>query len=222
MTTSRVIPFFFSVFSFLCLYGCTFLPSRPPEENVTAAWQSRQALLAPIDKWEIEGRISVSTSEEGGHASMRWVRRGERHEIDLTGPLGRGHIKLTQDEHSARLVDEKNETYEAKNAQQLLYTATGWQVPLEGLRYWILGIPVAGLPMQHRLDEAGRLKSLRQLGWDIKFLEYSQHGGYDLPRKMFLMRQLPVSSEVENGSPAFLEVRLVVDRWVLQPGGVRE
>jgi len=195
--------------------GCaTAPPPSPPVANPAAAWQARQAELKPVIAWKIQGRLAMRSDEEGWQATVYWTRDGERQRIDLAGPLGRGHLRLVQDGQSAELRDADQRTWHADNAEQLLYRTTGWRVPLDGLNYWVRGLPAPDTAAIEELDNRGRLKSLVQSGWDIRFLEYTPYGSFDLPSKLFMKRQ----ANGANDSPAknsALEVRLIIERWTL-------
>ena len=195
--------------------GCaTALPLPPPVENPAAAWQARQAELKPVVSWKIQGRIAMHSDEEGWQATVYWMRDGEKQQIDLTGPLGRGHLRLVQNGQSAELRDADQQTWHANNAEQLLYRTTGWRVPLDGLNYWVLGLPAPDAAANEELDNRGRLKKLVQSGWDIRYLEYSACGSFDLPSKMFMKRQQPGADDSPAKDSA-LEVRLIIERWTL-------
>lgn len=194
--------------------GCATAPQIPPVENPAAMWQLRQAQLRPITVWNIQGRLAMRTAEEGWQASLEWMREGERHRIDLTGPLGRGHLRLTRDEQGAELRDADRHRWHAENPEQLLYRTTGWRVPLDGLNYWVLGLPQPGTAAEQELDPQGRLKSLVQSGWDVRFLEYTRYGSLELPSKLFIKRHDGGPSD-EPADHATLEVRLVIERWTL-------
>jgi outer membrane lipoprotein LolB len=202
----------------MVLAGCATLPERAPAANITAVWASRQQALTPVTAWEIRGRVALHTADDGWQASLRWRRDRDHHQLDLMGPLGRGHMRLTQTAQGAQLRDDEQRVYYADSAEQLLLRATGWQLPLAGLNYWVLGLPVPQSIGVQGLDAWGRLESLQQLGWDIHFLEYVQHGSFELPSKLFLKRLEPPPASlnpdtaVANGT---LEVRLVIERWAL-------
>jgi outer membrane lipoprotein LolB len=198
------------------LAGCVSLPGRAPAANLTAVWSSRQQALTPVTAWEIRGRVALLTADDGWQASLLWRRDRDRHQLDLMGPLGRGHMRLIQTAQGAQLRDAEQRVYHADSAEQLLLRATGWQLPLAGLNYWVLGLPVPQAIGVQDLDAWGRLESLQQLGWDIHFLEYVQYGAFELPSKLFLKRLEPPppapdpDTIVTNGT---LEVRLVIEHW---------
>ena len=216
--------FFFPIlfFFFFCIHGCAKVPSPPVDDALIAAWQSRLSRLGSIDGWMIVGRLSVHAEGEGWQATLRWQRDRDRHEIDLTGPLGRGHIKLIQDRNGATLLDAKEQSYTAASADRLLADVTGWRLPLEGLYYWIRAVPVPDVSLQYELDGEGRLRTLQQQGWHIQYLAYRKVDGYDLPLKLFLHRQLGDSNATDLESVGTLNIRLAVDRWSLTPIDTRE
>ncbi len=196
------------------LAACAALPERPPVENPQAEWRARQAALAHLNAWDIRGRLAVHTAEEGFQASLTWVREADRHRIDLAGPLGGARVRLTQDKNGAELRDSSDKVYRDTSAQQLLLRTTGWQLPLEGLNFWVLGLPAPAPITKSELDEWGRLRTLEQRGWEIRFLEYATYGAYELPTRVFIKRQ------VDAG--AALDVRLVIETWTLVNVRVQE
>ncbi len=202
----------------LWLAGCATPVSRPPVADPDAAWASRQQVLIPMANWELNGRMSMSAANEGWQASLRWQHRDHRQTINLAGPLGGGALRLTQDERGASLRDADKQTHYAPDVRTLMRDMTGWDVPLDGLHYWVLGVPMPDMPREEDIDAWGRPKTLKQLGWSIEFLEYTRVGRLDLPAKLFLKRRLPGVDNGETGGPpgdAVLEVRLVISQWVL-------
>jgi outer membrane lipoprotein LolB len=180
--------------------------ARPPEAQLERLWQEHAAALQPVSHWDLRGRLAVRTDERGGQASLSWQRTDLRHAIRLNGPLGRGVVRVTQDQDGARLEDADGRVYEAANAEQLLVFYTGWQLPIAHLDWWLRGLPVPGVAATRELDGAGRLKSLRQQGWALQYQEYIRADRLDLPSRLTLVR------EPADGVPG-LEARFVIDRW---------
>ena len=198
----------------LLLTGCAALPARAPDE-VARAWAARQQALAPITNWELRGRIALRSQDEGAQASLHWIREHGRQRINLVGPLGSGQVRLTQDADGAELRDNKKNVRRAPTIRQLLIETTGWNVPFDDMEWWVRGLPAPGVKAEQELDDDGRLKTLAQLGWEVEFLEYDRYGAYELPSRLFARRRENVSGIELNH--ATLEVRVVIERWVL-PG----
>lgn len=196
----------------LSVTACVSTPARPPVADPAQVWQARRLALTPLNVWEIQGRLALKTADEGWQVALHWIRAADQHDIDLSGPLGGGRVRVTQDRNGARLRDSEQRTYYAANARQLLQRATGWDMPIDGLNYWVLGVPAPGVPWHERLDQWGRLQTLEQLGWDVRFLEYTRQGNYELPSKLFITRRLG-DSDGRALQRDTLELRLVIQRW---------
>jgi outer membrane lipoprotein LolB len=199
------------------LSACAAMPERPPVGDRDAAWLARTRDLGPLDSWEIRGRIALRTADEGWQASLLWLRAKDRHDIDLVGPLGSGHVRLRQDASGAELRDSAQQILRDTSAENLLLRATGWQLPVNGLGYWIRGLPAPGVASVRELDEWGRLRTLRQLGWQVEFLGYERLDSLELPNKLFIRRADAgnrQSLDIAAGNDPTLEVRVVIDRWV--------
>jgi outer membrane lipoprotein LolB len=188
--------------------ACAVAPERAPLGDPASVWQQRQVSLARIRAWDLRGRLWLRSADEGFNLSLQWRREADRHRIDLTGPLGGGRVRLTQDRHGAELRDASDVVDRDASVQQLLARRTGWDLPLDGLNYWVLGLPAPDAPTQSEIDSWGRLKTLEQFGWDIRFLEYVQQGGHELPSRVFIKRR-------HDAADRTLEVRLVVEKWAV-------
>jgi len=191
--------------------ACATIPERPPVADPDAAWSARRRQLETRAHWALQGRVALRARDEGWQASLVWKRNADRHEIDLSGPLGGGRLRLSQDRNGAQLRDSSSKVVHAADAEQLLLQVTGWRLPFDGLNYWVLGLPAPGAVGAPDLDVWGRLKTLHQSGWDIEFLGYEPFDGAELPSKLFIRREQPAGVGGET-----LEVRLVIDRWDLR------
>ena len=200
--------------------GCV---THKPELRVvnTAAWQSRQTTLADLDSWRLNGRIALQMEDQGWNLSLSWMRNPGKQQLDLSGPLGRGHIRVSQDSRGAELIDHKQRRYRADNAQQLIYQTTGWYLPVNSLVYWIKGIPEPGKNNRVGLDEQGRLRYLQQSGWYIEYIKYVRTGGHDLPHTIVLTRSAQPEHTGQDGLPE-VKVRLVIARWALDNSGATQ
>lgn len=172
---------------FAAIAGCATQPSTPPGE-AQALWQQRQARSYSLDDWTLDGRLGVRLNNEGWSAGLLWEQSGTAYGIEVLGPLGRKAAQLRGDETGVNLITAKNESYSAQDAEQLMRSLLGWGLPLNGLRYWVLGVPDPGdADFTHTLDDYGRLAVLQQAGWVIDYDTY--HQVPDLPRKLSLSSQ---------------------------------
>jgi len=186
----------------LLLAGCAG-PAVVPVPSPERTWSERQVALAGLSDWSLAGRLGISDGDEAWQLKLFWRQRPGGFHIDLAGPFGAGAVKLQGDAQGVVLRDGEGHRWQARDAQQLLWQHTGILMPVDGLAWWIRGLPT---PRQDRrrlvLDAAGRLAELQEDGWRIRFLEYMAVDGLELPRHLLIRRD-----EVE--------VRVVVDRWRL-------
>lgn len=201
----------------LLLAGCATQPPRSPVADVQSAWRARQESLSGIDVWEIKGKLAVQTFERGGQVNLLWRRDERDHRISLYGPLGGGRVVLTRTEAGATLRDSHKRTYEADTPEELLYRVAGWQVPFAELQHWVLGVPAPGAPYEHALDEWGRLATLTQSGWRIRFSEYRDFDGFELPSKFSLtaLPDNPVRVAHGPGDDGQVRVKAVIKHWAM-------
>lgn len=197
----------FALVAVLC-GACAAPAPRPSADRIEALWTAHEAATRPLSRWELRGRLAVQADDRGGQASLLWVREAGRHSIRLNGPLGRGVVRVTQDETGARLQDSEQRVFEAVNAEELLFRYTGWRLPIANLDWWVLGLPIPGMAADRVLDDAGRLQTLRQQGWVVRYEKYVSVDGHDLPDRLQLTR-------AADGAASEMEVRLVIDHWGL-------
>ena len=95
----------------------------------------------------------------------------------------------------------QDEVHRADSPETLLREHTGWSFPLQGLRYWVLGVTAPGTAIEAlELDPEGRPGHFFQSGWRIVYRRYVSVQDITLPERLDLER-------------ARLEARLVVGRW---------
>jgi outer membrane lipoprotein LolB len=195
-----------SVVLALVLVGCAAPVVRAPSVDRTALWQTHRDRLTAIDSWRLTGRISIAAEDSAWHGALDWRRNGRDYRISLRAPLGSGGVQLQGDAEGVVMETSDGARYEAPDGESLLNQYFGMEVPVDGLTYWILGLPDPSLSGSVELNNEGRLQRLAQAGWTVDFLRYGavkgNAGGLMLPTKIFV--------EGELG-----KVRLVVDQWML-------
>jgi len=184
--------------------GCASLPEPPPADNPGQVWKQRRDALSRIAYWHLTGRLAVRNGTEAWNIHLDWQQKGDDYQIILNGPFGAGKVKLTGDKAGVALQDSDDQTFYADNPGELLRERTGVIMPVEGLRYWILGLDTPGQTHQPKLDPQGRLAYLVDNRWRVNFRRYTEVSGLQLPEKIFIAK--PEQD---------INVRLVVDEWQL-------
>lgn len=188
----------------LAFSGCAIIrkpPSSAPGIENGVAWQQRQASMTDFDNWSMQGRVATGQLL-GWTGNLSWRERGEHFDVRLSGPLGAGGMRANGTLDQVEIQTDDGRHFVTSDPDALVKKALGWSFPLEPLRYWARGVPAPGDYQKISVDDQGRLKSLRQDGWTLSYLDYTQPAGApaSLPRRVVL----------DNGDT---RIRLVVDRW---------
>ncbi|HYG06978.1 MAG TPA: lipoprotein insertase outer membrane protein LolB [Stenotrophomonas sp.] len=163
----------------------------------------RQAWLRAHPDWSFQGRAAISKGRNGGSGRVDWRQTGREYRIQLSAPVTRQSWVLSGDGATgqARLEGVDGGPRAGNDAQEVLYQATGWQIPVEGLPAWVRGLVDDGQPGV-LLDGEGRPAALEQDGWQVQYQEWfpPQDGRPALPKRI----------EARNGDA---KVRLLLDAW---------
>lgn len=189
-----------TLLAFALLTGCAVSPMMSPE--ATKAWTTRQTVLQNLTQWNAVGRIGVINGADGWHAGFQWVQQDSGYRIDLIGPLGQGRVRVEGDEQAVRIQTADGQTQTAPNPDALLEQAVGARLPVNGLRYWIRGLPEPGATPTLQTDADGRLIRLEQNGWIIEYPAYAYAAplSLELPERIVARRQ-------------DLSVKLIIEDW---------
>jgi outer membrane lipoprotein LolB len=76
----------------------------------------------------------------------------------------------------------------------------GFELPIDDLRYWLLGVPAPNGTFDLTRNDQDRAQHLLQDGWAIDYDRYMAAAGDVLPAHIVLMRDS-------------VRVRIVVDHW---------
>lgn len=148
--------------------------SSTAPSNGQASDLERPATPAKLDNFMINGKIGITTpasdtqEAQAGSAFYAWGQQNERFAIELIGALGIGKTNIEYDGQTATLVSEKAGTLTASSPDELLKKATGWQVPISQLPYWISGHPTPS-DSDQKTDANGRLIEATNSGWTASF-----------------------------------------------------
>lgn len=164
-------------------------------------WLEHQLKINSITSWNINGRLAVKNDKDSGTATLLWNQSFANYELRVIAPLGQGTYILKGTRDGVIMQGPDNKFSMAMTAEQLLYEQLGWKLHLNGLKYWIRGVPEPYMSFSALvLDEQGRLTHMKQSGFDIKITRYTDHNGFSLPEKLVI--------ESED-----IRVKLVIQDW---------
>lgn len=178
------------------------LAAEPCASRIAAQQARAEHMRTGQPAWRLNGRAAIKTAERGGNVHVDWQQHGpETYRITLSAPVTRQSWRLDVDRGMATVSGLPDGPLSGPDAAKLLLHATGWQLPLEPLRAWLMGLPAAAPPARAYMFDGDAASSglvgLEQDGWRIRF----QHDdGQSLPRR--------IDAESDDGRAS---VRLIVE-----------
>ncbi|MGO1461259.1 MAG: lipoprotein insertase outer membrane protein LolB [Oleiphilaceae bacterium] len=179
-------PFFRACLSLLLvisLSACSTIQLEPLPEGLTdqppADWQARSAELKRFDHWQLSGKLAVRQPSDSGTAIINhWIQQGEAYDLALSSSfLGMGSTTLKGVPGFIELTLANGETYRSGDPDSLMKAATGWQLPLQSLTWWIRGLPAPDGDFRLLFDDKGELAMIRQAGWEIRYDRWHEPKG---------------------------------------------
>lgn len=167
----------------------------PPQSNAEPATQ----YAIGIEHFSLSARVGIQHEQQGYSGSLKWQHRALSDDLLILSPLGQGVAKITKDSGGIALTTAQGETFRAKDAESLTQQVLGWRLPLDGLQYWVLGLPSPKAPYEVEKN-ALHITRLTQQDWQIDYLSFNRDYGFLLPAKIIL-QQGP------------LEIKLIIDKW---------
>ncbi|HBM07891.1 lipoprotein localization factor LolB [Pseudomonas sp. Choline-3u-10] len=188
----------------LLLAGCAGLGPQESVEGPGNAedWKTHKAHISEIDGWQISGKIGIQAPQDSGSGTLFWLQRQDYFDIRLSGPLGRGATRLTGRPDAVALEVAGQGRFEADSPEALVESQLGWQLPVSNLLWWVRGLPAPDSRSRIALNANGQLASLKQDGWDVQYLSYTEEDGYPLPNRIKLAgRDLKITLVVKDWQP---------------------
>lgn len=192
------------------LAGCATAPSRPLPPAVDAAQaqalqEQRRQQLEAIPQWALQGRIAVNVADKGGSGRLEWHQQEAAYRVSLSAPVTRQSWQLSGEPGGATLEGLEGGPRSGPDAEALLREATGWQIPVEAMAWWVRGLASPG-GGELVFGADGRLQRVVADGWVVEYQEWlpATAGWPAMPRRLQASRE---------GA----RVRLVVDGWDAGP-----
>lgn len=176
--------------------GCHSLPVQP----LAGPDAEERGAIAGLTSWQASGRVAVRAGHDGFSASFEWREAAGHGELGVRGPFGAGAVRITRSAERIQIDSggappiEIAAPFDALEPE--LVARLGFPLPLDPLRYWVLGVPAPGRPAD------GRGGDFRQDGWQVTVAEFVPVAGAPgpLPARLTLTRDTT-------------RIRVVVDRW---------
>jgi outer membrane lipoprotein LolB len=169
----------------------------------TQLWLEHQIAVGAIQSWDIKGRVAVKNEKESGTVTLLWNQFLSNYELRFIAPLGQGTYVLTGTASRVAMKGPNHLDVVAETPEQILKQGLGWDIHLDGLRYWVRGLPEPKIKYSELLlDEKGRLTNMDQSGFNIKVSRYVEQEGISLPEKLTI--------ESDN-----IRLKVIIQNWKL-------
>lgn len=171
--------------TFILLAGCQNLRSQQATPY-TAAEQERR--LPSLQSWRAEGKVSFKIKNQNQSASFHWDQHKGNFILHIFGPFGHSSTWIKRTSHGVTLENAELGRRQAANAEALMQTLVGWQVPVSNMQYWIKGQPAPGSKAAMTTNDLGFPSELQQQGWQVQIKQYQTVGPWQLPQKLIASR----------------------------------
>lgn len=191
------------IFIAVWLSACSSISQKPQTQQDAA----RQQALGEMQNWRLRGKLGFKVPRQSGTAFIDWKQTGDSFRIHLSGPLGQGSTAIESDGKTITMRQNGQQQQGLAQQQDFIKQQLGWDLPIQQLRYWVLGLssPDSEANALYH-SKTGLLSNLEQDQWSISYPRYSRHR-LPLPEKIVLRRANPVPSSQDT------KLTLIIKRW---------
>ena len=119
---------------------------------------------------QLQGLFGIVTPQTHQSGHFTWEQDSQKQfTLELYGPMGLGATSLIEQNGVVTLETAQGKKYTATSPELLLQNTLGWSMPVQGMTYWLLGVPVPKIQFQADYDPENRIVDLSQSGWQIHY-----------------------------------------------------
>src|SRR5882724_8347259 len=141
---------------------------RPQPHPPSVSWEQRVTALQQAHGWRLDGRAAVAIGTQGWQATLNRRQSGMLAEVHLSGPFGIGALALKQGPDGLSLNGAPPSDAVLAQVKEKL----GFDLPLENLHYWLLGVPNPASTFDLSRNGQDRAAALTQAGWSVAYDRY--------------------------------------------------
>jgi outer membrane lipoprotein LolB len=175
-----------SVALLVLLAGCRTAPAPAVivGPGADAPWSEQRAGLEKLASYSLTGRVAVAANGQGFSGNLRYRQQAQRADVALDGPLGMGGLHMALDGERLSVSTSKGEQLDGPEARAELERRLGFELPLDQLRWWLLGIPAPGESVLDQDAGSGEIRGFQQKGWRVNIDTRFPALGFALPQKL--------------------------------------
>ena len=168
------------------LGGCRTAPAPVaiPGPGADAPWPAQRAALEKFDRYALAGKVAVAANGQGFSAALRYEQQARRADLALDGPLGIGGMRIVLEENRLGVTNSRGEALDGEAARAEIERRLGFELPLDELRWWLLGLPAPGQSDVETAPGSGEIRGFVQNGWHVAINTRAPALGFSLPQRL--------------------------------------
>lgn len=173
--------------AFAFLAGCKTAPPASTTilgPGADAPWAAQREALQKVDRYSLAGKAAVAANGQGFSASLRYDQQPKRADLALDGPLGIGGLRILLAGERMEITNSKGEALDGDAARAELERKLGFELPLNELRWWLLGLPAPGDSALDLDPVTGEIHGFTQRGWKVVINTRAPALGFSLPQRL--------------------------------------
>lgn len=153
-----------------------------------AAYQQQ---VLQMEYWYLRGRLNIRSNNYSDTININWLQDTGAFEINLSGALGLGAVRITGDTGGVMIEKAGKEPFTAPSLEAIGTNILGYAFPASELLYWIRGLPAPGRIADVNYNESGLVATISQPDatgkrWELQFDRFDNIAGHILPRRISL------------------------------------
>ncbi len=181
----------FKVLVGLLLFGLVACSSIETYRVRPESLKNRSSIDLPA--WTMSGRLLIKDQEVMA-ANINWQHKSAVDKLKLAGTLGLGAIYIELNEQGILIDKGYGDKQTSMDVDTFIAQQIGFAVPVTALRWWVLGMPMVGVPVVWFED------GFEQLGWQVIYSSFMSTRVGKMPHKVKVVKDK-------------INLKLVVDKW---------
>jgi len=171
----------------MALTGCVTVTPVITKQDADQIWQARSEYLYQQNHWTVHLALIGVTAEQKFKTRAIWEQKGDRYTIKLRDFIGRTVAIIDGSPEAVSAKTSKGEQFKGDNAEQLIKQLFDIQIPVAGMRYWLLGLPKPNVEIkQLALNDQGLAEQVNQQGWAMSYPYYLEYDPFKMPSQILL------------------------------------
>jgi outer membrane lipoprotein LolB len=136
-------------------------------------WQKHYKQLKTFEQYYLKGRIGITHPDDSFSSNFLWRQQEPNmFTFRMYGAFGQTYMILKVSPNLSTLDTGDDEHFEGYDARNLLYSVSGWDIPVTLMQDWIKGLPT-GIKRSNLLINAdGTLQQIKYLDYTVDYIRY--------------------------------------------------